>query len=188
MSDSTKAPARLARLSFSQPHSLPTTLFSWSVVTLLTPGRPVMTCHRCGSIRPLRVLGWPIPPPLPSRGPATGDIGSAQILSFVLFNRNANEPAGIIADEIRVGPSWASVTPPAESPEVPSLSISRSGNNSALSWSTNSPGFVLELLVRPVFMDAGRRSGVCERRPIHRDQRNRKYANVLSSALGAIDG
>ena len=38
---------------------------------------------------------------------ATSDIGSAVIASFVLFNRNANEPAGIIADEIRVGATWA---------------------------------------------------------------------------------
>jgi hypothetical protein len=75
---------------------------------------------------------------------ATNDIPSAAIASFVLFNRNANEPAGIIADEIRVGPSWASVTPPAESPNIPSLSVSRSANTTVLMWPTNAPGFVLE--------------------------------------------
>jgi len=62
----------------------------------------------------------------------------------VLFNRNTAEPAVIIADEIRVGPSWASVTPPAESTVVPSLNISRSGNLTLLSWTTNAPGFVPE--------------------------------------------
>jgi hypothetical protein len=75
---------------------------------------------------------------------ATNDIPSAVIASFVLFNRNANEPAGIIADEIRVGPSWASVTPRAESPNIPSLSVSRSANTTVLMWPTNAPGFVLE--------------------------------------------
>ena len=75
---------------------------------------------------------------------AGNDIGSAQIASLVLFNRNANEPAGIIADEIRVGTSWASVTPPAESPVVPTLNLSRFGTDSVLTWSTNSPGFVPE--------------------------------------------
>jgi hypothetical protein len=75
---------------------------------------------------------------------ATADIPSAVIASFVLFNRNPNEPAGIIADEVRVGSSWASVTPPAEVPTPPALTISRSGNTSVLSWTTNAPGFVLE--------------------------------------------
>ena len=65
-----------------------------------------------------------------------------QISSFLLFNRNSAEPAGILADEIRVGTSWASVTPPAENAQPPLLSIARAGNTSVLSWSTNSPGFV----------------------------------------------
>ncbi|HSU54024.1 MAG TPA: immunoglobulin domain-containing protein, partial [Candidatus Dormibacteraeota bacterium] len=62
----------------------------------------------------------------------TNDI--AQIASFVLFNRSANEPAGIIVDELRLGSSWASVTPPAEAPVPPTLNINRSGNASVLSW------------------------------------------------------
>ena len=66
------------------------------------------------------------------------------IASFVLFNRNAAEPAGIIADEVRVGFSWASVTPPAEVPSAPVLNLSQSGPTSVLSWTTNAPGFVLE--------------------------------------------
>jgi len=68
----------------------------------------------------------------------------SQMASLVLFNRNTAEPAVIIADEIRVGPSWASVTPPAEFTVVPSLNISRSGNLTLLSWTTNAPGFVPE--------------------------------------------
>jgi hypothetical protein len=55
-----------------------------------------------------------------------------------------NEPAGIVADEIRVGPSWASVTPPAEAPIVPTLNIFRSGGATVLTWSTNAPGFLIE--------------------------------------------
>ncbi len=83
-------------------------------------------------------------PPATLTSTATNDIPSAVIASFVLFNRNANEPAGIIADEIRVGPSWASVTPPAEAPVLPSLNISRSAAATVLIWSTNSPGYLLE--------------------------------------------
>ena len=82
---------------------------------------------------------------------ATNDIPSAVIASFVLFNRSASEPAGIIADEVRVGSSWASVTPPAEVPVAPALYIIRSGSTSVLSWTTNAPGFVLE--TAPVLAD-----------------------------------
>ena len=89
-------------------------------------------------------FGLAIPPPATLISIATNDIPSAVIASFVLFNRNANEPAGILADEIRVGPSWASVTPPAEAPTVPSLTISRAAGASVLMWSTNAPGFLLE--------------------------------------------
>jgi hypothetical protein len=73
---------------------------------------------------------------------ATNDINAIE--SFVLFNRSASEPAEIVADEIRVGNSWASVTAPAENAGLPALSISRSGNTSVLSWPTSSPGFVLQ--------------------------------------------
>ena len=69
------------------------------------------------------------------------------IASFVLFNRNSAEPAVIIADEVRLGMSWASVTPPAEIQTAPALNISRSGNTSVLSWTTNGPGFLLEASV-----------------------------------------
>lgn len=82
-------------------------------------------------------------PPATLTNNAGGDI-TPSIASFVLFNRNPAEPAGIIADELRLGPSWASVTPPAEVPIPPALTISRSGNTTVLSWTTNAPGFVLE--------------------------------------------
>ena len=66
------------------------------------------------------------------------------IASFVLFNRSASEPTAIIADEVRVGASWASVTPPAENQIVPALNISQFGNTSVLSWDTNATGYLLE--------------------------------------------
>ncbi len=97
---------------------------------------------------------------------ATGtDIGG--IASFVLFNRNASEPAGIVADEVRVGTSWASVTPPAEISGAPILTLNQYGTTSVLSWSTNAPGFVLETattvappiswtpIIAPVFVNGG---------------------------------
>ena len=73
---------------------------------------------------------------------ATNDI--SQIASFVLFNRRTDEPAQIIADEVRVGQSWASVTPPATVISPPSLNLLRAGSNAVLSWSTNAGGYLLE--------------------------------------------
>ncbi|PWU15657.1 MAG: hypothetical protein C5B50_15120 [Verrucomicrobia bacterium] len=68
----------------------------------------------------------------------------SQIASFVLFNRNANEPASVTVDELRLGASWASVTQPAGPQPSPVLGLGRTGANSVLSWLTNTPGFVLE--------------------------------------------
>jgi hypothetical protein len=109
-----------------------------------------------------------INPPASSFGRATAPAATltntagndlTAIASFVLFNRNANEPAGIIADEIRVASSWASVTPPAETQSLPSLSLARSGSNSVLSWTTNAPGFLPEftpaLLLSNVWTNLG---------------------------------
>ena len=36
------------------------------------------------------------------------------------------------------------VTPPAESPNAPSLNLNRSASATVLTWQTNAPGFVLE--------------------------------------------
>jgi len=69
----------------------------------------------------------------------------SQVASFVLFDRNASEPAGIVADEIRVGTNWASVTPPGPAQTViPTIKIALANKNVVLSWTTNAPGFTLE--------------------------------------------
>jgi hypothetical protein len=73
------------------------------------------------------------------------DITSNQIGSFVFMQRglnNVNQPGEALVDELRIGTSWPSVTPPA--PFVASLSITQTGTNLILSWSTNTAGFVLE--------------------------------------------
>ncbi len=58
-------------------------------------------------------------PPPPSLITANGtDIGSSKIASFVFFQRSSSEPAAMLADELRIGPTWASVTP------LPSATIS----------------------------------------------------------------
>jgi hypothetical protein len=82
-------------------------------------------------------------PPTPTLTSTAGnDLG--QLASFVLFNRSGAEPAVIFADELRVGASWASVTPAAEGGATPELSLSQFENTSVLAWTTNAPGFVLE--------------------------------------------
>ena len=73
------------------------------------------------------------------------DINSKQIASFVFLQRglnNTNQPETTIADELRIGPTWASVTPAAQA--VPSLDVARLGSNIVLSWPANAAGFVLE--------------------------------------------
>jgi hypothetical protein len=80
--------------------------------------------------------------PLPTLTTSSGgDINSGAIESFVLMNRNAAEPANGIFDELRIGTSWASVTPPAQSPL---LDYTVSGASLILSWSTNLTGFTLQ--------------------------------------------
>jgi hypothetical protein len=91
---------------------------------------------------PASTFGQAAVPPAALTNIAGTDLSG--IASVVLFNRNAAEPATIIADEVRFGSSWASVTPPAESQAVPALNISRLGNTSVLSWDTNAPGYLLE--------------------------------------------
>jgi hypothetical protein len=70
-----------------------------------------------------------------------GDIPSSIIASFLLMNRDTTEPAGGVVDELRIGSSWASVTPPAG--PSPTLMITRNGGNIILSWPTNATGFNL---------------------------------------------
>ena len=86
-------------------------------------------------------------PPAPelttSAGPDIGTVSTPQIASFVFLQRglnNTNQPAAVIADELRIGPNWASVTPPGP----PTLSAARSGTDLILSWPASGSGFVLE--------------------------------------------
>ncbi len=71
------------------------------------------------------------------------NIVSSLIASFVFLQRglnNTNQPATAIADELRIGSSWAAVTPPG----APLLSAGRNSARVLLSWPTNAPGFTLE--------------------------------------------
>lgn len=81
---------------------------------------------------------------------AGSDVSSGAIESFVLLNRDAVEPANGIFDELRIGASWASVTPPVQ---LPLLNYAVSGANLILSWSTNSAGFTLQ--TTPLLADPG---------------------------------
>jgi hypothetical protein len=126
---------------------------------------------------PASTFGLASPPPATLASSATNDL--SQIASFVLFNRNVAEPAVILADEVRVGASWAtrerdplarlphrvavgaswaSVTPPAEVGAAPALILSQFGNTSVLAWLTNAPGFLLE--ASPALSDANSWAGV----------------------------
>jgi hypothetical protein len=66
----------------------------------------------------------------------------SQLASFVLFNRSVAEPAGVLADELRIGTTWASVTPRSAVPPV--LNARQIGNNVVLSWTINAAGFLPE--------------------------------------------
>lgn len=86
-------------------------------------------------------FGGAFPPSPTLTTSADANINSGAILSFVLLNRNAGEPANGIFDELRIGTSWASVTPPAQ---TPLLNYTLDGANLILSWSTNLVGFTLQ--------------------------------------------
>ncbi|MGH7980128.1 MAG: hypothetical protein ACREE6_12205, partial [Limisphaerales bacterium] len=91
---------------------------------------------------PPSTFGVAFAPPPTLTNSADTDINSGAIESFVLLNRNAGEPTNGIFDELRIGTSWASVTPPTQPP--PLLNYSVDGNNLILSWSASSPGFMLQ--------------------------------------------
>ncbi len=79
-------------------------------------------------------------PPSTLTAPITGNDISAITQFTFRQNTAANTPAAMTFDELRIGRTWASVTPPASV----SLRIALSGNNAVLSWPTNSsPDFVL---------------------------------------------
>ncbi len=70
------------------------------------------------------------------------DISASQIASFLLRDALSTQPV-VIMDELRIGASWASVTPPG-APSSPLLTASHAGGKIVLSWPTNSLGFTLE--------------------------------------------
>jgi hypothetical protein len=89
------------------------------------------------------------PAPAPTLSATTGpDINANQIFSFVFLQsgqNNTNEPAAMIADELRIGTTWASVTPRGTMP--PRLNIARIGGKTVLSWSLTAPEYSLETAV-----------------------------------------
>ena len=87
-------------------------------------------------------FGLAAPPPASLTNAAGTDLGG--IPSFVFFNRSSAEPAAIIADELRIGASWASVTPPGGLTVAPTLYVLPLTASVVLSWTTNAAGFVLE--------------------------------------------
>jgi hypothetical protein len=87
--------------------------------------------------------------PAPTLSSATGsDFGGSAIASFVVFRRGdtsaALQPAAMLADELRIGGSWSSVTPPGPGTVVPALSVNLAAAKVVLAWPTNAPGFLLE--------------------------------------------
>lgn len=64
-------------------------------------------------------------PATPLIATSGGDITASTVASFLLFNRSPAEPAGMIVDELRIGTSWAEVTPPAP-PTGATLSVTPS--------------------------------------------------------------
>jgi hypothetical protein len=98
-------------------------------------------------------FGAASPPPATLATSGGADLTNAsaqvsQIASFVLFERgSANatlQPGTTVVDELRVGTSWSSVTPPAGPQVLPALNISRTASAVVLSWTTNAPGFTLQ--------------------------------------------
>jgi hypothetical protein len=84
-------------------------------------------------------------PPPTLTATAGADIGANQIASFVLLQQglnSTNQPGAMAVDELRIGSTWASVTPRAI-PE-PVLEASITANQVLLLWSTNTVGFVHE--------------------------------------------
>jgi hypothetical protein len=80
-------------------------------------------------------------PPAASLTTASGsDISSSKIASFVLFQRDTTEPAAMLADELRIGPTWASVTPPPSATLSTLSGFTNLGNGTFQFAYTNSSG------------------------------------------------
>ncbi|EEF61345.1 hypothetical protein [Pedosphaera parvula] len=67
-----------------------------------------------------------------------GDVSNNQIQSFFLRN-NSVEPSSTQIDDLRVGTTWADVTP-----LDLALRIQAASPNTVISWTTNSTGYILE--------------------------------------------
>jgi hypothetical protein len=71
----------------------------------------------------------------------------SQFASFVLFQRGSGnaalQPGTTIADELRVGLSWANVTPPASIGTAPAVGMTRAGSQIVLFWPRNATGDML---------------------------------------------
>jgi hypothetical protein len=58
-----------------------------------------------------------------------------QIASFAIFDRNANEPKSGLNDELRIGLTWADVTPtPSSIPEPSTVVLAGFGALALVSW------------------------------------------------------
>ena len=80
-------------------------------------------------------------PPAASLTTASGtDISSSKIASFVFFQRDVTEPAAMLADELRIGPTWASVTPPPSATRSTLTGLADLGNGAFQFSYTNSSG------------------------------------------------
>jgi hypothetical protein len=77
-------------------------------------------------------------PPTPTIGPITAGTDVVQLSYF--FFRSTTHPLKKIADELRVGYSWAEVTPLAPV----SLTINQSGTNVVLAWPVYQVGYILQ--------------------------------------------
>lgn len=54
---------------------------------------------------------------------STAGTDIARVASFVLYDRNANEPTAGMIDDLRFGLNWADVTPPAPEPGIASFGL-----------------------------------------------------------------
>ncbi len=86
-------------------------------------------------------FGAAAPPPatIPSMGSGGTDLTLVDRF-FFRSGGSSSSPAKQVADELRLGCTWADVTPPAS----PELTIAPSGNGFGLRWPTNSPIFILQ--------------------------------------------
>ena len=90
---------------------------------------------------PVTSFGANSPPvaTIPGVGNGGTDLGQIDRV-FFRSGGSTSSPAKLVADELRVGFTWASVTAPLR----PALSVQLSNSTAVLSWPLNAPGFALE--------------------------------------------